>query len=313
MPTRYISMAIAYDFDGTLAPGNMQEHQFIPKINMRPNKFWGEVHRLTKIHQADGVLVYMNLMLRKAAAAEAPVRREDFEEHGKGLKLFEGVEEWFDRITQYGRTKKVNVKHYLISSGNAEIFAGTKIASKFDKVYASKFIFDENGVAQWPALAINYTTKTQYLFRINKGAHDLSDDRKVNEFVEKHNRPVPFENMIFIGDGETDIPCFRLVKEEGGLSVAVYKSHTPGTQDKAQQYHKEGRVNCVAPAIYAAGSELDRIVKANIDAVSSRSALTRLTKKSSESVTRQKQTATTANGKGETKKKIVSTPVPLTP
>lgn len=306
-------MAIAYDFDGTLAPGNMQEHQFIPKINMRPNKFWGEVNRLTKKHQADGVLVYMNLMLRKAAAAEAPVRREDFEEHGKGLKLFEGVEEWFDRITQYGRTKKVNVKHYLISSGNAEIFAGTKIASKFDKVYASKFIFDENGVAQWPALAINYTTKTQYLFRINKGAHDLSDDRKVNQFVEKHSRPIPFENMIFIGDGETDIPCFRLVKEEGGLSVAVYKPHTPGAQDKAQQYHKEGRVNCVASAIYTDRSELDQIVKAQINIVSSRATLARVTKKSTPNITKQKKTATTANGKGETKVTVVSTPVPLTP
>lgn len=310
MPTRHISMAIAYDFDGTLAPGNMQEHVFIPKINMQPKKFWNEVKKLTKEHQADGVLVYMNLMLRKAANAEVPVRREDFKKHGKGLTLFEGVEEWFDRITEYGRDKRVNIKHYLISSGNAEIFAGTPIASKFEEVYASKFLFDENGVAAWPALAINYTTKTQYLFRINKGAHDLSDDKKVNQFVEKPDRPVPFENMIFIGDGETDIPCFRLVKEEGGLSVAVYKPHTKGAHEKARQYYKEGRVNCVAPAIYTDRSELDKIVKANIDIVSSRVTLAKLTKKSTESNTKQKETVATTNGRGKTEKRVVSAATP---
>ncbi len=295
MPKKNTSMAIAYDFDGTLAPGNMQERQFIPDIGMKPKKFWDEVTSWTKKHQADGVLVYMNLMLRKAAAAGVPVRREDFKKHGQGIKLFEGVDEWFDRITQYGRTKSVNVEHYLISSGNAEIFAGTKIASKFKEVYASKFIFDENGVAEWPALAINYTTKTQYLFRINKGAHDLSDDGKVNQFVEKHKRPIPFENMIFIGDGETDIPCFRLVKEEGGLSIAVYKPKTRGAQNKAHRYYTEGRVNCVAPAIYTNGSELDQIVKANIDAVSTRAALAQVTKKSTPNITKQKKIVAATN------------------
>lgn len=301
MPKKHTPMAIAYDFDGTLAPGNMQEHQFIPEIKMQPKKFWSEVKQLTKEHQADGVLVYMNLMLRKAAAARVSVRRQDFEKHGKGLTLFDGVEEWFDRITEYGRNKDVNVEHYLISSGNAEIFRGTKIASKFKEVYASKFIFNENGVAEWPALAINYTTKTQYLFRINKDAHDLSDDKKVNRFVKKPDRPVPFENIIFIGDGETDIPCFRLVKEQGGLSVAVYKPHTPGAQVKAQQYYKEGRVNCVAPTVYTDGSKLDRIVKTNIDIVSSRAALARETKKSAPSITKKNKTVASTNGRSETK------------
>lgn len=273
MPKKHIEMAIAYDFDGTLANDNMQEHQFLPDIGMTPTKFWAEVKRLTKMHQADEVLVYMNLMLRKAAEANVPVRREDFKARGQTIKLFKGVEEWFDRIIQFGKDKGVRVQHYLVSSGNAEIFAGTPIASKFVQVYASKFMFNENGVATWPALAVNYTTKTQYLFRINKGAFDLSDNSKVNQFVEKRDRPVPFENMIFIGDGSTDIPCFRLVKEQGGLSVAVFKPNTKGAREEANNYLKEGRVHCIAPANYTDGSKLDRIVKANISAIAARSVL----------------------------------------
>jgi phosphoserine phosphatase len=273
MAKRLVPMAIAYDFDGTLADGNMQEHQFLPDIGMKPAAFWSEVKRLTREHQADEVLVYMNLMLRKAAAVGVPVRRDDFKARGKAIQLFDGVTEWFDRITVYGRSKGVRIEHFLISSGNAEIFAGTPIASKFRHVYASKFMFDENGAAAWPALAVNYTTKTQYLFRINKDAHDLADNSKVNQYVEKRDRPVPFENIVFIGDGSTDIPCFRLVKEQGGLSIAVFKPRTKGAQSKASKYLKEGRVQAVVPANYTEGADLDRIVKANIDAVAARAGL----------------------------------------
>lgn len=275
MAKKQINMAIAYDFDGTLADGNMQEHQFLPDIGMKPTEFWNEVKRLTKKHQADEVLVYMNLMLRKATAAEVSVRQKDFEEQGKKIQLFDGVKEWFERINNYGTERGVHVKHYLISSGNAEIFAGTPIASEFDAVFASKFMFDVNGVATWPALAVNYTTKTQYLFRINKGAFDLSDNRRVNEFVEKRNRPVPFENMVFIGDGSTDIPCFRLIKEQGGLSLAVFKSGARGARAKADKYMQDGRVHCIAPADYTDDSKLDHIIKAYIDEVAARAALSR--------------------------------------
>lgn len=269
-------MAIAYDFDGTLAPGNMQEHQFLPDIGIKPKAFWSEVKKTTRESQADEVLVYMNLMLEKARAARVPVRLDDFKRRGREIQLFDGVEEWFDRISDYGRTRHVRIEHYLISSGNAEIFAGTPIASRFKQVYASKFLFDENGVASWPALAVNYTTKTQYLFRINKGAHDLSDNAKVNQFTEKKERPIPFENMVFIGDGATDIPCFRLVKEQGGLSVAVFKPHTHGARAAAEQYRKQGRVHCAVPAIYSEGSKLDLVVKANVGAIAARAELARL-------------------------------------
>jgi phosphoserine phosphatase len=273
MKKKKLTMAIAYDFDGTLAPGNMQEHQFLPDIDMTPAAFWKEVRETSKHHQADEVLVYMNLMLRKANAHNVPVRREDFKSRGKTIKLFEGVSDWFKRITAYAKSNGIDLKHYLISSGNEEIFAGTPIAKSFEAVFASKYLFDANGVAQWPALAINYTTKTQYLFRINKGVTDISDNAAVNKFVPKTQRAVPFENMVFIGDGATDIPCFRLVKEQGGLSVAVYTPNKPLGKSKAEQYRHDGRVHAVVSANYSDGSVLDKIIKARIDEIAARNTL----------------------------------------
>lgn len=263
-------MAIAYDFDGTLAQGNMQEHQFLPDIGMTPNAFWAEVKQIAGKHQADEVLVYMNLMLRKASAHNVPIRREDFKARGTAIQLFEGVVEWFGRMNDYARGKGVELKHFLISSGNEEIFAGTPIAKRFEAVFASKYLFDANGVAQWPALAINYTTKTQYLFRINKGVKDISDNASVNQYVPKADRPVPFENMVFIGDGASDVPCFRLVKEQGGLSVAVFTPNKRGGRERAEQYRRDGRVHAVVPAVYTDGSDLDKIIKAQIDFVAVR-------------------------------------------
>ena len=223
MATKYAPLAIAYDFDGTLSPSNMQEFDFVPKIGMSKEKFWGEVSALAQQNNADNILMYMKHMLDKAREAEVPVRRSDIQRYGKSVKLFPGVNDWFDRINEYGRKHGVNVQHYIISSGIREMIEGTPIARKFAAIYASSFVYDHNGVAQWPALAINYTTKTQYLFRINKGVKEVYDNSRINDYVPKHERPVPFENMVFIGDGDTDIPCFRLVKEQGGHAIAVYK------------------------------------------------------------------------------------------
>lgn len=276
MSSRKATMAIAYDFDGTLADGNMQEHQFLPEIGMTPEKFWGEVKKLTRDHQADEVLIYMHLMLKEASNKNVPVRKQDFKERGKGIALFKGVDTWFQRINAYARTKNVNLKHYLISSGNEEIFSGTKIARHFDRVYASKFIFDENGAEKAPALAINYTTKTQFLFRINKGIEDVSDNASVNRYTPKSERVIPFENIVFIGDGTTDIPCFRLVKDQGGLSIAVYKPGARGGRSRANDYLDHERVHASVPANYSENEDLEEIIKAQIDIVSSRHKLNQL-------------------------------------
>ena len=268
-------MAFVYDFDGTLAPGNLQENSFIPDIGMKPDVFWEEVKQRSKKEQADPILMYMHLMLDQARAKKISVRLNDFKSRGKRINFFEGVPEWFDRINEYGRERKVNVEHYVVSSGSAEIIEGTSIASKFKKVYASKFVFDENDVACWPALAINFTTKTQFLFRINKEAHDLSDNDEINRFVEMKDRPVPFENIIYIGDGFTDVPCFRLVKELGGLSIVVFKPYAKNARQRANCFIEQGRVHGSAPADYTEGKKLDQIVKNQIDLVAARESQSR--------------------------------------
>ena len=278
MPQTHIPLAIVYDFDGTLAPGNAQEPQFIPDIGMKPKDFWEEVDQLSRDNQADKILMYMHLMLEKARAASVPVRLQDFHDRGGAITLFDGVQGWFDRIDEYGRDKGVRIKHYMVSSGNAELIEGTSIASKFEKIYASRFMFNENGVAVWPAQALNYTTKTQYLFRINKGTHDPSDDTEINQFVEMKDRPIPFENMAYIGDGPTDVPCFRLVKDQGGLSVAVFRPHTSGAREAAERFRDDGRVHAVVPANYKNGTELDKVVKAYIGHAAAREALSKLMK-----------------------------------
>ena len=276
MPQKHIPLAIVYDFDGTLAPGNAQETQFIPDIGMKPKDFWKEVDQLSSGHKADKILMYMHLMLEKARAANVPVRLQDFRHRGSAIDLFDGVEGWFDRIGEYGKGKGVRVKHYIVSSGNSELIEGTSIASKFEMVYASKFMFDENGVAVWPAQALNYTTKTQYLFRINKGTPDPSDDTEINEFVAMKDRPIPFKNMVYIGDGPTDVPCFRLVKDQGGLSVAVFRPYMSGAREAAERFRDDGRVHAVVPATYKDGTELDKVVKAYIRHVAAREALSKL-------------------------------------
>ena len=273
MSRKHIPLAIVYDFDGTLAPGNLQENGFIPDIGMKPEDFWAEAKRLSQDRQADPILMYMYLMLKKADAASIPVRQQDFVERGEAIQLFEGVLDWFDRMTDYGRSEGVHVEHYIVSSGNAEIIEGTPIASKFKEIYASRFLYDQNGVAVWPALAVNFTTKTQYLFRINKGAHDLSDDSEINQFVAMKDRPIPFENMIYIGDGSTDVPCFRLVKDQGGISIAVFRPRTKKAREHAERFREEGRVHSVAPANYREGSELEEIVRRRIHFVAAREAL----------------------------------------
>lgn len=274
--TKKVPLAIAYDFDGTLAPGNMQDHIFIPSIGMSKKAFWAKVKELSEEHEADNILIYMGLMLQKAAAADVPVRKGDFKKYGKGLPLFAGVPDWFNRINEYGKLSGVRLDHYIISSGLREIIEGTEIWRKFKAIFASGFWYDSNNVAKAPALALNYTTKTQYLFRINKGCLDVFDHETINKWVPKDERPVPFENIIYIGDGETDVPCFRLVKDQGGHAIAVFKPRNRAARKRCEAVLEDGRVNLIAPADFTDGSRLDRVVKGIVDKLAIDAYLARL-------------------------------------
>jgi len=206
----------------------------------------------------------MCLMLDKARASdEVRITRGDFKEYGKSVKLFQGVEAWFKRVNEFGASLGVKVEHYIISSGLREMIEGSPIAGEFRKIYASSFRYDKHGVAVWPAMAINYTTKTQFLFRINKGILDqVWDDKSVNKFISKSERPVPFTRMVYLGDGSTDIPCMRLVKEQGGFSFAVYNPDDVEKRKETEKLLRDDRVNFVAPADYSPGKDLETKLKA---------------------------------------------------
>ena len=261
-------VAICYDFDGTLAPGNMQNRRFVPDIGMTAEDFWNEVAGNTRRTECDPTISYMYVMLEKAREAGVAVRRQDMAEWGRHIEFFPGVETWFRRINRHGAELGVPVLHYVISAGNGEIIEASRIAGQLDGVYASRFMYDQDGQACWPAVALNFTTKTQYLFRINKGAFDNDYQDAINKYLPDEERPVPFENIVYLGDGETDVPCFRTVKSLGGLSVAV---HEPGKRAAAEQFLHEGRVNAVAEADYREGSKLDLLIKRTIELALARS------------------------------------------
>ncbi|MBO5590278.1 MAG: haloacid dehalogenase-like hydrolase [Acidaminococcaceae bacterium] len=251
-------IALMYDFDKTLCTTDMQAYTFIPNLGMSAEEFWQKASNLAEKHKMDRILAYMYLMLDEAHIHRKPIRRNDFVGLGKDLELYPGVTEWFGRINQFGKEQGVTIKHYIISSGLREIIEGSSIFKEFDDVFAGEFLYDENDVACWPKNVVNYTTKTQFLFRINKGVLDISNDDDLNRFTPEENRPVPFRNMIYIGDGLTDVPCMKLVKVNGGFSIAVYQS---GKRAKVKDLIQDERVNFIEPADYSEGSKLDIITK----------------------------------------------------
>ena len=257
-------MAICYDFDGTLAPGNMQEYDFIPQLKMKTKQFWDEVATRAKKQEADKIITYMCLMLEKATSSNyVEITRKAFADYGKTVDFHPGVEQWFQRIKKFAKKNGIILEHYIISSGIREMISGTSIATQFKEIFASSFMYDQHGVAKWPGLALNYTTKTQFLFRINKGYLNVWDDSKINTYIPRQQRRIPFSRMIYIGDGSTDVPCMRLVRDQDGHSIAVYKPNSRKRKE-AERLLREDRVNFAVPADYKPGKLLDVQVKAII-------------------------------------------------
>ena len=254
--------AIMYDFDKTLSTKDMQEYAFIPGIGMTAEEFWGECNRLTKENNMDQILSYMYVMLSEARGKKL-LNRTEFNKLGESVELCPGVEDWFERINAYGESIGVKVEHYIISSGVKEIIEGTPIAKYFKEIYAAEFLYDEDGVPVWPAMAVNYTSKTQFLFRINKGVLDVTEHRELNTYTKEDERRVPFSNMIYIGDGFTDVPCMKLVKVNGGHSVAVYSTD----DDTAHEIMEQGRVDYMAKTDYRKGEKLENTIFAILDLI----------------------------------------------
>jgi len=250
--------SLIYDFDKTLSPANMQEYGFLPGLGIAPGDFWAECRRFALENRMDGILTYMYKMVEKARGV-MPLTREALNRLGETVDFFPGVETWFRRINEYGNTLGLEVEHYIVSSGLLEIIEGSRIAREFKAIFAASFCYGSDGQALWPSTAINYTGKTQYLFRINKGILDVTNDEDLNNFTPEDRRPVPFRNMIYIGDGLTDVPSMKMTRAKGGCSIAA---HAPGSTRVVDDMLLQNRADFAIVADYSPGSEMEKTVQA---------------------------------------------------
>ena len=251
-------VAILYDFDKTLCTTDMQNYAFIPSLGMTPGEFWSVANGFGSANRIDGILAYMYTMITESDKRGVPLTRESLVEKGKDIVLFPGVESWFARINAFGASQGVQVEHYIISSGLREIIEGSTIHREFKEIYASEFYYDETGRPVWPKLAVNFTAKTQFVYRINKGVLDVSDDKTLNDSMPDDSKRVPFTNMIYVGDGLSDVPCMKMMRSYGGEAIAVYQeSNRQGVEDLMAK----GRVDFIFPADYSEGTALETTVK----------------------------------------------------
>ena len=251
-------VAFLYDFDKTLCTTDMQDYAFIPSLGMTPSEFWALANGFGRRNRIDGILAYMYTMIRESERKNLPFTRQDLVEKGRGIVLFPGVQDWFRRINEFGRSQGVQVEHYIISSGLREIIEGSSISGEFKEIYASEFYYDESGRPVWPKLAVNFTAKTQFVYRINKGVLDVSDDKTLNDSMPDDSKRVPFTNMIYVGDGLSDVPCMKMMRSYGGEAIAVYQeSNRQGVEDLMAK----GRVDFIFPADYSEGTALESTVK----------------------------------------------------
>lgn len=275
MSAKKTPIAICYDFDGTLIEGNMQENSFIPAVGSRKEIFWKEVRDLAKANDMDSICAYMKTMIDKAQDQRVSITKQKLKEHGEELKFYPGVEGWFDLIKQHVQGKSLTLQHFIISSGIDDMIRGCKISKEFEHIFASGFLYDENQVPQFIARTVNYTTKVQYLFRVNKGIHNSWNDVGINEYTPIEKRPVPFPRMIYIGDGETDVPTMKMINYQGGYSIAVYPPKNNGRRTKDQISKEQSardlvvhdRAQFVVPADYSANEPLHKVIIALIDRI----------------------------------------------
>ena len=272
-------IALVYDFDGTLSPGNMQEFGFIQTIGKTPEEFWKMSDSIAIGQDASNVLAYMKLMFDEAHKSGIRLSRAEFRKFGQHIRLFPGVKEWFALVNAYGTQKGVKIEHYINSSGLKEIIEGSPIAKEFKHIFAGTFIYNKDGEAEWPGIAVDFTAKTQFLFKISKGIFSSRDNKKVNDSIADDQKRIPFPHMIYFGDGQTDVPCMKIVNMFGGNSVAVYNPEDEVGKGVALKLKRQGRVNFITPAVYTRDSRTFKVVCAIIDKIKAEYELQRLASK----------------------------------
>lgn len=258
METQAPIIAFLYDFDKTLCTTDMEDYAFIPSLGYTPAEFWGRANAFGWENRMDGLLAYMYTMIQECAAQNIKLDRAFLNHCGESIQLFPGVREWFARINAFGESLGVQVEHYVISSGLREIIEGSGIAQEFREIYACEFYYNENGDACWPKLDVNFTNKTQFVYRINKGILVVSRDKELNDSMPDDSKRVPFTNMIYMGDGLSDVPCMKMMRAYGGQAIAVYQA---SNRQGVEKLLADGRVDFIFPADYREGMELDRTVR----------------------------------------------------
>ena len=251
-------IALLYDFDKTLCTTDMEDYAFIPALGMTPREFWALANSFGHENKMDGLLAYMYTMIRECRKRNIKLDRPFLRRCGAAVELFPGVRDWFGRINAFGASLGVEVEHYVLSSGLREIIEGTGVAHEFKEIYACEFLYDAAGDASWPKLDVNFTNKTQFIYRINKGVLDVSDDRTLNDSMPDDSKRVPFTNMLYIGDGLSDVPCMKMTRAYGGQAIAVYQD---GNRAAVEELLSKGRVNFIFPADYRPGTALDETVQ----------------------------------------------------
>lgn len=269
-------VAIIYDFDKTLCDRDMQEYSFIPSLGIAPEDFWKMTDEFSNKEKMDKILACMYTMVNEMRKDNKHITKNYLNELGKDINFFPGIIDWFERINEYGKKIGLEIEHYIISSGLKEIIEGTQISKYLKEIYACEFLYDENGYAVWPKMSVNYTTKTQFLSRINKGVLDISDDVNLNKKMLDEDRRISTKNMIYLGDGFTDIPSMRMTRENGGYAIAVYQNN-----DKriVKDLISENRIDFYAKADYQEDSEIDKLMKNILINISIKTKLNNLHKK----------------------------------
>ena len=251
-------VALLYDFDKTLCTTDMEDYTFIPALGYTPAEFWAKANKFGYENRMDGLLAYMYTMIEECRAQNIRLDREFLVDCGREIELFPGVKDWFARVNAYGESIGVEVEHYVISSGLREIIEGSGIAHEFRQIYACEFFYNAEGLASWPKLDVNFTNKTQFVYRINKGVLDIAEDKKLNDSMPDDSKRVPFTNMVYIGDGLSDVPCMKMMRAYGGQAIAVYQK---ANRQGVEKLLADGRVDFIFPADYSEGTELDKTMR----------------------------------------------------
>jgi len=270
------TIAIVYDFDGTLTPQPMQEYTILPKLGLSSKRFWNDVKAETAKTHGDEMLTYMRLLIERLEDQKEHLSKKDLRMLANNIKYFPGIPRWFERISKHVKRKsggRVKIRNYVISAGQRELLEGTSIRKFFHRVFASEYYFNHHGVATFSNVLINDTGKTQYIFRINKGREE--PEETINEYTPESKRPIPFQNIIYVGDGMTDVPCMTVTKKNGGHAIAVHKPHHSRSLATCRTLLKAGRIDFFAPADYQSGSRLEHRFKLILDMIIARIAYQR--------------------------------------